>query len=730
MKKQIWLFSYTNAVGGAEKCIQQLLQANANSPSYDVQVAVLRPSPQESALFSTSASWWSFLFKKKDVLHSHLFWSGLFVRLYKTFDRKSNWIHTVHYADYQGQSFARLKKFLDENFIFPKVNRLVFVSPVAQQNFPFYLNSQVILNSLDLKDQKSSVTKLKELTEPVLGCVAQLRKEKGLFDLIDTLKEVQKTYPKARLKIAGSGPLEKALLNYAKEKNVSQSLQLCGYVKNLDKFYQDVDVYIQPSFSESFGLASLEALSFNKPVICAKVGFLKTLFAEERGVLIERDVNFVQNTAKAISSVLVNYKVHQSRSLDAFNYWQQRLAGQGMAKAYFQLYEEILKPAICMLAPIVTLTKGGLQQQLYLQSHEIKKSGFRVFVLQNQDSRLISKDDKDKEFKQQWSHIDFWQVPQFFPWVRVRGLWFLLCGIFILIVHRKEISLFHAHQLYSPTILGAFGKWLTKAPLVTKVTASGELGEAANLRQLPFFNLRKKIFKSIDRVFTLTEDMRQEMSQLEIPKAHVQIISNSVELPKLIEEELMVNNTGKLLYVGRLSTEKSIETILFAFDKLKKDNPSLQLKIVGGAYPQRDASEYLKTIVQSMSSSQGLSFLGQQSDVASYYRERPVFILSSKSEGMSNALLEALSYGLICIVSDIPANLFLINDQVNGFVFKQGDPESLSQVILHCQKMTAQQLAQVAQSARRTIEEKYSTKVIGKKITDVYDELIKADLTL
>src|SRR5690606_11431810 len=61
--------------------------------------------------------------------------------------------------------------------------------------------------------------------------------------------------------------------------------------------------------------------------------------------------------------------------------------------------------------------------------------------------------------------------------------------------------------------------------------------------------------------------------------------------------------------------------------------------------------------------------LGSRNDVAPILKESDVFALPSKTEGMSNALLEAMALGKPCIISNIEQNTALIKNKVNGLVF-------------------------------------------------------------
>lgn len=66
-----------------------------------------------------------------------------------------------------------------------------------------------------------------------------------------------------------------------------------------------------------------------------------------------------------------------------------------------------------------------------------------------------------------------------------------------------------------------------------------------------------------------------------------------------------------------------------------------------------------------------------------YYKDSDIYVSTSKSDSTSVSLLEAMNFGLIPIVTDIPGNREWIEDQKNGFLFNMSDPEALSDKIIY-----------------------------------------------
>jgi glycosyltransferase involved in cell wall biosynthesis len=104
-----------------------------------------------------------------------------------------------------------------------------------------------------------------------------------------------------------------------------------------------------------------------------------------------------------------------------------------------------------------------------------------------------------------------------------------------------------------------------------------------------------------------------------------------------------------LLHVGRLSPVKDQESLLRAFALAKCDVPDLQLWIVGDG-PLR---ERLQELTRELGVGNATQFFGEQNDVAPFYVAADLFVMSSVSEGLPIALLEAMSASLPSVVTDV-----------------------------------------------------------------------------
>ena len=119
-----------------------------------------------------------------------------------------------------------------------------------------------------------------------------------------------------------------------------------------------------------------------------------------------------------------------------------------------------------------------------------------------------------------------------------------------------------------------------------------------------------------------------------------------------------------------------------------------------------------------------IRFHGVQADVAPFYLAADIFVLPSVSEGMSNALLEAMSYGLLVLASDIPENRSVIEHGKDGMLFRQGDAEDLALKLEALMANVDGSAARLARAARDTAERRFSVGAIVDRLEAIYGEVI------
>lgn len=149
-------------------------------------------------------------------------------------------------------------------------------------------------------------------------------------------------------------------------------------------------------------------------------------------------------------------------------------------------------------------------------------------------------------------------------------------------------------------------------------------------------------------------------------------IKNPVQFGKEVIKDIKENKA--ILYVGRISEEKGIELFCKAVENLRKKDISVEGIIVG-------EGEYISKLLKRYS---GIKYVGwkESKEVQSLMCHARGLVFPSKwYEGAPLTVVEAMSMGLPCIVSDCTSAVELIQDGWNGLLFRSNDVSSLEQKI-------------------------------------------------
>jgi glycosyltransferase involved in cell wall biosynthesis len=100
-----------------------------------------------------------------------------------------------------------------------------------------------------------------------------------------------------------------------------------------------------------------------------------------------------------------------------------------------------------------------------------------------------------------------------------------------------------------------------------------------------------------------------------------------------------------------------------------------------------------------------------------------LYISPSHVDGSSVTLMEALACGLPCLVSDIPGNREWIQDGINGWLFRDGDVNDLTEKILYAVR-NRELFPKISQAARQTAEQKADWKKNFGKLLETYERIL------
>ncbi|MDM8322689.1 glycosyltransferase family 4 protein [Bifidobacterium pullorum] len=177
-----------------------------------------------------------------------------------------------------------------------------------------------------------------------------------------------------------------------------------------------------------------------------------------------------------------------------------------------------------------------------------------------------------------------------------------------------------------------------------------------------------------DEVIVLSRNMQRYFR--DTYGRETRFIPNGIERSEPVRADIItqrygLEKDGYILFLGRIVPEKGVHYLIEAFKRLDTDK---KLVIAGGA---SDSSEYYEQIQSAAAGDSRIILTGfvEGRMLQELYSNAYVYVLSSDLEGMPMSLLEAMSYGCCCLVSDIPECTEVVED--HAAVFRHGDVDDL-----------------------------------------------------
>ncbi len=216
----------------------------------------------------------------------------------------------------------------------------------------------------------------------------------------------------------------------------------------------------------------------------------------------------------------------------------------------------------------------------------------------------------------------------------------------------NKIKVIHVHSNSYLIFIGFFIAFLLRARLIIKITRIGEQSLLSREEEKKS-NLRLKVKKYLMQIICKSKLVYLQILTESGVSIARKISKNLIIFPNIIEEGIYQKEQKtnySFLISSRLIKRKNIDIAIERIISLNKKE--ITIKIVGDGPQLKILREKYK------SKNKFITFYGylKHSEINNFYANSEYFINLSSSEGMSNSLIEAMSYGCKCIVTDIPEN--------------------------------------------------------------------------
>lgn len=190
--------------------------------------------------------------------------------------------------------------------------------------------------------------------------------------------------------------------------------------------------------------------------------------------------------------------------------------------------------------------------------------------------------------------------------------------------------------------------------------------------------LERRAARRYGNVICVSDALRTHVAEeIGIPLSATRTIANGVAVPPLVARPLAAPGASRLITVGRLAAVKNFGMLIRAFAGLAVRWPKLELSIVGDG-PERPA---LESLAKQLGLADMVKFLGFRSDVDALLAQSQIFVLTSLSEGIPMAILEAMKSGLPVVATRVGGVPATVMDGVTGSLVDSGDDRALTRAL-------------------------------------------------
>lgn len=245
------------------------------------------------------------------------------------------------------------------------------------------------------------------------------------------------------------------------------------------------------------------------------------------------------------------------------------------------------------------------------------------------------------------------------------GLIFTLASL--LATSRPDVV--HTHNA-KPLIYGGLAARVAGVPVVVH-TRHGQ-GQGENRRQRRLIDLAARC---ADCMVGVSDDSTALAAGDGTAPRKLRTILNGIDLSRF--RYAGPRPDGPTLYVGRLSPEKDVESLLRAAALVRTTHPQFRLEIAGNG-PLRPA---LERLTDELAIRDVVRFLGAVADVPALLATGRLLVLPSLTEGIALTLLEAMACGLPTVATRVGGNAEVVLDGRTGLLIPPGEPQALAAAI-------------------------------------------------
>jgi glycosyltransferase involved in cell wall biosynthesis len=296
----------------------------------------------------------------------------------------------------------------------------------------------------------------------------------------------------------------------------------------------------------------------------------------------------------------------------------------------------------------------------------------------------------------------------------------------IRLIKKYRIDIIHSH-MFGANMYGFLAAKLSGAKIIQTVHGMDCLN--SKKRMIAY----RLMHRFIDKIVTVSESLRVEfLKYTKVNQEKVFTIHNGIDINKYSVSDGYINKRAQLHLppacpvigaVGNIKHVKGYDTLILAAAGVIERYPEARFLIVGETVKKHEQEKMrLDNLIKKLGLGNNVQFMGYREDIYEILPVFDVYVLPSRSEGQSLALLEAMASGRSIVATDVGGNPLLIKHGISGILTPAEDHVSLGQQIIRVldDKNFA---AELGKNAREDAVRRFSVENMAAGYDDLYKSI-------
>jgi len=250
----------------------------------------------------------------------------------------------------------------------------------------------------------------------------------------------------------------------------------------------------------------------------------------------------------------------------------------------------------------------------------------------------------------------------------------------IKIFTRFKPHIVHSHYVVPSIFVNTFAK-IFRVPTILH-------GRGQDVNYWPYYSVKSKILllmagKLSNMILTVCKSMKNDCLRFKIAKNKIKVIYNGIDFMEFRPKAKTFFSNQRpleLLHVGSYGPRKGQHLIIKACKKIKEHNIKFHLTLIGGGIHRQTLVDLITKY--ELEDYVDLPGVVEHKNLPNYMEKADVLVFPSKTEGLPNAVLEAMSMKLVVILTNVDGNLELAQN-TGSILVDINNPQQLFEAILH-----------------------------------------------